>query len=152
MIGGFDRILGGETSEYEIDRILRLVGVFWPRCVVESGEGSRVAEGSDAAARGWSIPCEIFIYESRDAFASWTAHGLTDDNAAKMVAITVEPDAMSFVVNAEESETARLVSVVIEAVRELRKERHAVPAARAVLRSTARKWYVPEPPEWTQFT
>jgi hypothetical protein len=148
MIGGYDTVLDGTASSEEVALMLRLLGEAWPNRVVESGDGTIVLDGREDAAQVWAIPCELFIYGSREAYQSWTDHGLTGDNAARMISVSVEPDAMSFVVNAPESETARHVKLVMQAIREDRLARHTLPAARAAARwsgSPNRQWFRPEP-------
>src|SRR4051812_40988117 len=115
MIGGFDQTLVGAVSSGEIAQILRLIAGAWPDFVVEPADGTEVFKGGDDRTRLWTVPCELFVYDSRAAYESWTTDGLTDDNAARMISINAEADAISFVVDAPGSETGRHVSMLIEA-------------------------------------
>src|SRR4051794_17965669 len=118
MIGGFDRTLVGRSSRDDIGLMFRLISERWPDFVVELADGSAVLDGRDDALRTLSVPSEFFVYESKGSYDSWTARGLTQENAERMISVTVERDAISFVVNAADSETARQVSVLIRAIQE----------------------------------
>jgi hypothetical protein len=68
----------------------------------------------------WPTPSEAFIYESHAAYESWTASGLTHANADKMLAVTLEHDCISFVVNDRLGTTAAIVGDMMDSVRENR--------------------------------
>jgi hypothetical protein len=120
MIGGVDIAFTGTVLNGDIDVLLRAARAAWPRAFVETGDGSFAAPVGDTFRVQWPVPSEVFIYESRAAYESWTASGLTDDNARKMVALTLEADCISFVVNEEGGATAAIARDMIESVRENR--------------------------------
>jgi hypothetical protein len=117
MIGGFDIELLGRTSAEDIDLALRALRAVWPVGVVENGDGDLVMPLKGAAGRTWRIPCELFVYADHTSYASWTELGLTDENAAEMIAITVTPDGIFFVVNEPRSASHLLATHLIDAIR-----------------------------------
>ena len=129
MIGGVDIAFTGTVLDGDIDVLLRAARAVWPAAFVESGDGSFAAPVGKTFRVQWPVPSEAFIYESRAAYESWTGSGLTDENANKMVAFTIEADCISFVVNDEGGATAAIVRDMIESVRENRWLALAAPAA-----------------------
>jgi hypothetical protein len=63
------------------------------------------------------VPCEVFIYEHRAAYDSWTASGLTEANAHQMISVALESDGIAFVVNDAEAPTVTLVGELMDAVK-----------------------------------
>jgi hypothetical protein len=117
MIGGVDIALPGPVLAGDMDVLLRAARAEWPRAVVEDGDGTIVVQIGDALRRPWDVPCEVFIYEDREAYESWTAHGLTEQNANTIVSVMVERDCISFVVGDSIGPTASIVAQTIYAVR-----------------------------------
>ena len=113
----------------DVDLILRAARAAWPCGFVETGDGSFKANVGAAFRKAWAVPSELFIYEDFAAYDSWTAHGLTDDNATKMVAVTFDADCISFVVNDKGGPTAATVAAIIDAIRENRWRWLALPEA-----------------------
>ena len=117
MIGGVDLAFPGAVLEGDLDAILRATRASWPRAFVESSDGSFAAPVEEALRRWWPIESEIFVYDSREAYESWTASGLTDENAEKMIAITVDAEYIAFVVSSERGATAAMARELMESVR-----------------------------------
>ncbi len=84
--------------------------------MVESSDGTVLLPVGTALRQRWPVPSEVFIYKTRAAYESWTALGLTDENADEMVAVTVEPDCTSFVVSKPDAPSGAIVDEMIEAV------------------------------------
>lgn len=120
MIGGHDVSLLGTVHPGDADVLLRASRAAWPKSVVESGDGSIVVPVGQALRLQWPVPSEVFVYETHAAYESWTASGLTTENATHMVAITIENDCISFVVNAATGPTTSLVEEMIQALKENR--------------------------------
>ena len=117
MIGGIDIMFEGRVAPDDFDVILRIARAFWSSAFVESGDGT-IAVGIGAALRTpWAIPCELFLYENRAAYASWTADGLTDQNADQLISVSVEEDCISFVVSGEKTPSHELAAAIIDALR-----------------------------------
>lgn len=116
MIGGHDIFAPGRVFPEDIDVLLRAFRVIWPSGVVESGDGEFVLSIADALRRSWPIPSELFIYESDAAYKSWTASGLTDENADAMISVTLEDDGIAFVVDDAEAPTGAMLKDVMSAV------------------------------------
>jgi len=116
MINGHDVEVEMPVDSVAIDVLLRTVRAAWPHAVVENGGGNTCTIG-DAIRLRWILPTELFIYETRDAYESWTASGLTDENGDKLMALTLESDCISFVVSAQTAPSAQIVDVVIEAIK-----------------------------------
>jgi hypothetical protein len=129
VIGGFDLQLSGPTDVEDIDVLLHVVRARWRTAVVETGSGDRVMKIGQAMRTGWPIPGELFLYESDDAWRQWTELGLTEDHAARMISVSVEPDAIYFVVNAPTSASATLVANIIAALSHHRRVSFARSAA-----------------------
>jgi hypothetical protein len=127
MIGGYDILFGGHVQRGDVDVLLRCVRAFWPSAYVESGDGSLTSPAAEFLRRE-DLPSEFYIYEDRAAFEHWSAEGLTDDNAARMISVTIDGQGISFVVNAPGGVTAQLVADVTFNIRENR-QRFAVPRA-----------------------
>jgi hypothetical protein len=129
MIGGVDIPFTGTVLDGDVDVLLRAARAAWPHAFVESGDGTFAEPIGRAVRVRWSAPAEMFVYESPEAYASWTASGLTEENADKMVAVTLEADCISFVVNDEGGTTGAIVRDMVESVRENRWLALAAPAA-----------------------
>lgn len=116
MIGGID-ISYAVTADVEAVRVmLRVTRAHWQTSVVEMDEDGRVLSIPEAYRLRWSIPCEFFLYENREALRQWTEHGRTDENAERMVYVIVQPDGIYFVVDAERSSSHALVLAIIDAL------------------------------------
>jgi hypothetical protein len=120
MIGGYDVLLPGLVLPDDMDVLLRASRAAWPSAMVESGDGQTLLTVGEALRVRWPISGEVFIYKTRGAYASWTASGLTDENANEMVAITLEQDCIAFVVSDAAAPTSTMVDEMIEAVKENR--------------------------------
>lgn len=124
MIGGFDIELPGAVDTYDGDRLLRLIRAGWPGAWVEFDDGpeGEVVDLSAAIRRSVPPPPEMFIYRSEADAASWTAHGRTDENADRMIAVMMTGDSIAFVVDGPESESGRLVRSTIAALAQHRRQ------------------------------
>jgi hypothetical protein len=116
MIGGVDTALVGPVLGGDLDVLLRAARAVWPLAIVESDDGTVVKKIGEALRLRWDAPCEFFIYENRAAYESWSAHGLTDGSANKIVTVMVEPDCISFVVGDDDGPTASIVRETVDAL------------------------------------
>lgn len=116
MIGGVDFPLSGPVVADDMDVLLRGARAEWPEAVVEDGAGNFVVVIDAALRMRWSIPSEAFIYENRAAYESWTACGLTHQNAHQMVSVSLESDCISFVVSDLAAPSASIVAGMVEGV------------------------------------
>jgi len=127
MIGGHDVSLTGPVLRDDMEVLLRAARAAWPSAVLESGDGETQMPIGEAIRHQTAMPSEVFLYKNRGAYESWTASGLTEENAEEMVAITAETDCLSFVLNDPAASTGSIVTEMIEAVRENRRTRRALP-------------------------
>ena len=115
MIGGDDLLVEGPTTMSDVDLALRMLMRKWREAVIEDDRG-RVHMSSDPDL--WPLPRinELFVYRDQASFDSWKSEGLTDENAEAVVWISIQTDAISFVMNDRESPTGRVVQEVTEAI------------------------------------
>ena len=117
ILGGFDiELAGAVIAGNDMNVVLRSLRGAWPQAIVETSDGTSVITIATAITQRWSAPCEVFIYEHRASYESWTANGLTVENANEMIAVAVESDGMSFVVNDPNAPTVILVRELMDAV------------------------------------
>lgn len=120
MIGGFDIAMLGAAASEDVDVLLRSTRAAWPHGVLESADGDFVAALGAALNRHWTSPNEFFVYDHPDAYESWTEFGLTDENADRMISVTVEADGVFFVVHEQGSKTHALVEDLMRALQQHR--------------------------------
>jgi hypothetical protein len=77
-----------------------------------------------------TLATEAFVYRDPASFESWRREGLTAHNADAVIWVSSQDDALSFVVDARDSASGRLVRELIE---RLRSDRQQLPP-RASLR------------------
>lgn len=114
MIGGLDVVIDGRTSPADLELLLYAARARWPRGVVESASGDQVQPLQTAASVAW--PTELFIYESPEAHAQWSLHGLTDENSDRMIHVIIEAEQLTLVVDEEGSGTHSLAQEVARAL------------------------------------
>lgn len=116
MIGGTDLVLEGRPDASDFDRAARVLRVLWPNAVVEvppKYEGIHITNPSLYPFRLWD---EIFFYRDEETRISWKEEGLTESNAGGVIWISVDEDALCFVVDAPSSEAGRIASDIIATI------------------------------------
>ncbi len=129
MIGGEDLWLEGPSSGEEIDQTVRWLRGAWPQAVVEV-PGRPVMPIRSEELFPLTLATEAFVYRDPASFESWRREGLTAHNADAVIWVSSQDDALSFVVDARDSASGRLVRELIE---RLRSDRQQLPP-RASLR------------------
>lgn len=119
MIGGYDWF--GELADVEpsdVDLLLRSLGATWPDAVVERDEDpSHGVPLREALNWAWVVPCEFYVYETKQACVAWNDDGFTPENADKMIYVQVERDGFACVVSAEGSSSKKAVEEAVGMIR-----------------------------------
>jgi hypothetical protein len=119
MIGGHDwfgELSGVESSD--VDLLLRSLVATWPLAVVErDGDSPQCVPLREALKWAWAVPCEFYVYETKQACEDWNDEGLTPENADKMIYVQVERDGFACVVSADGSSSKKAVEDAVGMIR-----------------------------------
>jgi hypothetical protein len=111
MIGGIYITVKVKAWWMAFDRLLRAAWVVWPDGVVESDTDPKVYSYVEALKKPWLVPCELFLYKDMEARQSWIDGGKTDLNTNYMLAVNIQDNEVSFVMDNEESEANKIIEV-----------------------------------------
>lgn len=116
-IGGIDLVLPGAPTPRDLQTLLRALQERWPEAVVEV---DIILPIQMAIEHDWGLQEDLFLFENDAAQASWTAHGMTDDNEGQLIAVTLQPDAIAFVVGDTGTQSYEVVQELMAAVQRTR--------------------------------
>ncbi len=117
MIGGTDIVLEGRPVASDFDRAARVLRALWPNAVVEVPPKYDVIEITGPSLYPFRLWDEIFFYRDEATRRSWKKEGLTTkSNADGVIWISVDEDALCFVVDALSSEAGRIAQDIIAAI------------------------------------
>jgi len=130
MIGGFEFELGGTPSPDDVGRLLRLLRVKWPACILESADGAVTATIQDVL-RNRSSTSQFFLYRDLAAKRSWDEHGLTEENGDAMISVIIDEDFIMMIVNAQDSVSGHIVKEILQGIHTCRNVNRLVPPSYA---------------------
>jgi len=113
MINGYDTSLPGIPSQVDFETIVKVTRGAWPYGVIEWDDG-KVETLKTTVYRQWYET--IFLYDTWDAYRSWTDHGLTVANQDSMIMVIPDCDALHFTSSAVDSRTGKLVEKIKNAI------------------------------------
>lgn len=118
-MGGADIQVPGGVDRGDIDFVLRFLRLAWPNGILDDGTGTPAPLRALATHNLGHE--EYFVYETPDAFALWSKEGFTDEASSSLVYLTVEDDALCFVVDALSSTAGSIVEQLVDALVENRR-------------------------------
>lgn len=116
-IGGVDLVLPGAPTHRDFKTLLRALQERWPDAIVEADV---ILPVENAIEHDWGLQEDLFLFENQAAYASWTAHGMTNDNEDQLIAVTFHRDVIIFVVSDADTPSYEVVQELMAAVRRTR--------------------------------